>query len=272
MRTTARSAYSSLVVLGFAMAAQAGEVIELPSTVGPTDLAATLAALPSGVTLRARDQGRDAAFVAALVATKAPIGGLDLSGNPLGVTGAEALSSGGLDALSTLILADTDLGDGGIAALSTASFPALHTLVLDQCGVSRAGAGALARGPLLAPVRALSISGLSDLAEDEHSGPFLGPQGMVALARSANLDGLEELSVPLNAVGDRGAEAIATAPGLGSLRRLNLRANEIGDRGAKAILSSSTLTKLEHLDLTDNRISEDVIARLRERFGAGVDV
>ena len=218
--------------------------------------------------LSLRDQGRDGAFLAALLNTPgiSTVELLDLSSNPIGVEGAEALGSRPLLALRTLDLSETALGDAGAEALAGATWPSLGALALDTAGVGPDGGRALAHMAALRGVAALSIAGASDLW-DGGPKPFLGPRGFAALVSSPNLANLRELRVPLNAVGDEGARALAQATHLTALRAVDLRANDIGDAGATALIGAPHLRGLEHLDLRDNPLSDDVKAALRGHFG-----
>jgi uncharacterized protein (TIGR02996 family) len=121
----------------------------------------------------------------------------------------------------------------------------------------------------------------------------------VALASSPYVSRLECLNLRCNAIGNEGAQAIATSPHFGRLRELDLRANLLGDEGVRALANSSSLSGLVSLDLSfndgrvseggwrflaeasglprlkglglgGNRISSEVQAALRTRFGSGV--
>ncbi len=79
--------------------------------------------------------------------------------------------------------------------------------------------------------------------------PDLGDDGMVALAASPGVAGLEALAVRDNEVGDKGAKALAASPHLGRLRELDLTDSHVGLAGVKAIVESDLATHIEVLRL-----------------------
>ena len=81
------------------------------------------------------------------------------------------------------------------------------------------------------------------------------------------LEGLGELELGRNFLGDEGAVELATWPGARSLRKLGLSSNGIGLAGVAALADSGHLDALEELDLSGNPIYGDASRRLAQSSG-----
>ena len=57
---------------------------------------------------------------------------------------------------------------------------------------------------------------------------------------------------------------------LAKLSALDLRGNRIGDAGAELLLGCSFLDGLKELNLGENDLTDDLVARLREKFGTAL--
>jgi uncharacterized protein (TIGR02996 family) len=117
-------------------------------------------------------------------------------------------------------------------------FHNLRQLDLFRNYIGPTGIVALARCP--------SLTNLTDLDLTENR---LGPEGAAALVASPVCRGLVNLSLSNNALGDAGAQAVASSPHLVSLRRLVLDGNGITRGGAEAVRSSPYLANLQELHL-----------------------
>ncbi len=96
----------------------------------------------------------------------------------------------------------------------------------------------------------------------------------VRLARflrfKAHLQGLRSLLVANASIGLSGVARLANCPHLARLTRLDLSGNAITTEAAHALANSPHLTRLRRVDLGGANLSYSMIARLNERFGAGV--
>jgi uncharacterized protein (TIGR02996 family) len=81
------------------------------------------------------------------------------------------------------------------------------------------------------------------------------------------LEGLEELELGTNYLGDDGAVQLAAWPGAGSLRKLGLSDNGIGHAGVLALAHSAQLDALVELDLSGNLIHGDAGQELARATG-----
>jgi uncharacterized protein (TIGR02996 family) len=175
---------------------------------------------------------------------------LDLSWNELDPASVRLLvGSPTLRGITSLNLASNRLGPPGAEALGGA-----------PSGVRLFG-GTLRVHPHL--IHRTHLTAL-DLAENS-----LGDAGIQALLTGPHLANLRELRLQLNGIGDAGARALADCPHLTRLTHLDLSGNAIGAEGALALARSTTLSPQLRLPLTTTGLPEDVVALLRERFGAG---
>jgi uncharacterized protein (TIGR02996 family) len=96
-------------------------------------------------------------------------------------------------------------------------------------------------------------------------------EGAQALATSPYLHELRVLDLHNSRVGVEGTRALAGSPLMAQLTELNLAGNELGDTGASIFLEAQ-LPRLNKLDLSQNKVSPEIAAALRQRFGERVRV
>jgi uncharacterized protein (TIGR02996 family) len=190
------------------------------------------------------------------------LGGLTLLGvgfNPIGSEGVAALAdSPHLARLTTLRLSHCGIHAGGVRALATSVHMArLTTLHLDSNALGNAGGEALAEGRY---PRALTTLYLTD-AE-------IGSAGAIALANSPRLAHLTHLYLHgHNPISDRGVVALANSRHMTGLQELCLEIGSPGDASVRALVESHTLAGLRRLELSGGGFSPDQEAALRARFG-----
>jgi hypothetical protein len=114
-----------------------------------------------------------ATSITALVAADAPLGSLNLSGNPVADGAAQLLGSAATTSLETLNLADTGLTDAGLLALAAApSIGALRSLDVSRNAVTGTGIEALIKSegsPALERVRfSIPLGSSSDELDHLH--------------------------------------------------------------------------------------------------------
>jgi hypothetical protein len=204
---------------------------------------------------------------------------LQLSNNPLGDAGAEALaSSERLASLSWLDVAYCKMGLlGARALLNPPGLPRLTRLRLggsdwpddawsiepaeqlrggitvEVLSAGNSIARALAESPLLASCRGLEI------ASSE-----LGDEGIRVLAVSSAIRGIEVLRLAwcdLTAVSVR---ALTESPHLGALRELSLRDYTLDDETVAALLEAPFLCRLTRLDLRFCEAERNGLRRLAD--------
>jgi uncharacterized protein (TIGR02996 family) len=167
--------------------------------------------------------------------------------------------------LASLRLVSTNMGDAGIEALCSAGMPAgLDWLLLSSNVIGPAGAAQLADCGSLAPVdclvlhdNPLSPEGVIALAERASFRPrslFMsntrgGDGGILALAASPLLGGIEHLQYGSNGVTLAGAAALTTSPHVGRLHTLDLRGNRLGDEGERLLSSAPALAGMKELSI-----------------------
>jgi uncharacterized protein (TIGR02996 family) len=215
---------------------------------------------------------------------------LDLSRNPLGRVGVEALvSAARLPALQELNLTGTEPGADGIDPLFwglSRTLEAPHRalgarvtrLRLADNSLGEDGAEALAgriRGTTLdldLSRNRFGVAGLTNLVGGRRymrgihgvhrldlSGNDIHPAGAEALASRHRLRSLTALTLNHNALGDDGADALVTrnSSPLDGLRELSLAGNGIGPAGMRALLGLRCLPTLTRLELDNNRLGAD---------------
>lgn len=131
---------------------------------------------------------------------------------------AGALAALDLGTVTELDLSYLRIGDvGGMALGASVSLGRIETLDLRYCFIGDTGLAALAASPYLGPVRRLHLqsNGLTGV-------------GMLPLGR---LEGLTELDLRYNRIGEEGVDHLLAAPFTGSLRRLLLHRSDVGDAG-----------------------------------------
>jgi uncharacterized protein (TIGR02996 family) len=116
----------------------------------------------------------------------------------------------------------------------------------------------LAACPQLARVKALHFG-----SDDGDSEP-LGDEGLVALAASPHLAGLEALTFSMEQIGGDGLQALARAPWLAGLRRLALPNNEVGADALASFLAVAPLQELEALNLDWTGAGSETVAVLAQ--------
>ncbi|MFC5744369.1 hypothetical protein [Actinomadura rugatobispora] len=144
---------------------------------------------------------------------------LDLSYLRIGALGAQAL------AVSAYLRGEAS--DAGALAASNAT-GRIETLDLRYCRIGDTGLAALTASPCFRGVRRLRLQRNALTAE-----------GVRSLHQ---LEGLTELDLRYNQIGEEGAQALLDAPFIGSLRRLLLYGADVGDVGAKILASAPRLT------------------------------
>ncbi len=211
---------------------------------------------------------------------------------------AQAMEALGEMRLGSLSLRWCDVGDHGLRAFIRCASPILHALDLSACGIGDDAARDLARSPTSRSITSLTLSDnrlasscLVELARQpgaplrklDLQGNPIGDEGVVALARSGRLDGVNHLGLSACGVGDGallalvesgalrevrtlemrrdavtdvGALALAEAE-VPELRDLYLEANAIGARGALALLRSPNMPALSSLDMSENDCEDD---------------
>lgn len=108
------------------------------------------------------------------------------------------------------------------------------------------------------------LQGITELNLTENG---IGNAGLLALAESANLPRLSRLSLVCTQIGDDGVEGLSRSSHLSGLRWLNLDRNRVSDRGAIALAASPHLGELAWLCLGGYWIGEAGLNALRARFG-----
>jgi Leucine-rich repeat (LRR) protein len=204
---------------------------------------------------------------------------LDVSENPLGSVGADAIRRAIGGPLDTLRAAGCGLGPaaaglldlagvvdlrrnqlGPAAALGARPLPGLHALDLGfndlgnvaVAGLARAYTAAL-RTLGLAGNRLTVVPGFTAVEALDLSANPLGDAGAAAV-----LDGrfpvLARLGLSNAGLTDAGAVALPRSGAAGGLRSLSLAWNRVGDAGVKTLAASPALAGLEELDLTGTPI------------------
>jgi Ran GTPase-activating protein (RanGAP) involved in mRNA processing and transport len=167
------------------------------------------------------------------------LGRLDLINfgvEPRGVR--KMFSSGRLSTLEDLCLSGNRLGLEGAEALVDGGLTALRELALNTCQLDDASLEALARG-----------ESFSSLQKIDFGSNSIGDEGIAALAASSHFPNLQELDLGWNRIGVDGARALASATFAPNLKKLSLSSNNITDEGVVALAESELLENLEHLDL-----------------------
>jgi uncharacterized protein (TIGR02996 family) len=193
-----------------------------------------------------------------------------------------------------------DAPEGPLGALFMASphLAGLTELHVANCGLKNKALVALARNPAVAGLRVLDLGADNSM---EVCGNFFDHKGVKALAESAYLARLEELSLEDGfLVGDRGARHVLESPQFTNLRKLNLCGIDMTDQGAQRLARTPSLARLEELRLGRwyyqgeplgdpaaralaaspyleniqrlelvrfHDVAEDTVAALRQRFG-----
>jgi uncharacterized protein (TIGR02996 family) len=166
----------------------------------------------------------DSATLAGIIATLPKLESLNLSGNPIGDAGLEALAA-------------------------SPSFATLTELILRADGIpeidriSGLGAAALARSPHLSKLESLDLSG--------HN---LNDAGFIELAESPTLNALTTLDVSHNDIGLMGPlpyERLAQSLQLPAIKQLVLDGNRIDVASAVALTQMPRLPRMEAISVVD---------------------
>ncbi|MEU6039806.1 TIGR02996 domain-containing protein [Actinomadura sp. NPDC047616] len=144
---------------------------------------------------------------------------LDLSYLRIGALGAKAL------AVSTYFRSEASADNALTVSPATGR---IEVLDLRYCHVGDTGLAALAASPSFGGVRRLRLQRNALTAE-----------GVRSLHR---FEGLTELDLRYNQIGEEGAQALLAAPFTGSLRRLLLYPADVGDVGVKMLASAPRLS------------------------------
>jgi uncharacterized protein (TIGR02996 family) len=170
---------------------------------------------------------------------------------------AEALcESPHLGRLAELDLSSQPLGWHGMEAVSDAPLAGLERLSVYDSGIEDRGAAELFAARAFRRLRELSL-GRNDLTD----------RACEELARATGFTRLETLNLAGNRITADGAAVLAAARHLGRLRSLSLDDNRIGPLGAAVLAESPNLGRLSHLSVNRCRVGPAGVARLRERFG-----
>ncbi len=107
------------------------------------------------------------------------------------------------------------------------------------------------------------LQGLSELDLAEN---FLGDTGAAEVAGWAGAASLRKLGLRRNGIHDAGVEALARSVHLGSLEELDLSDNPIGQRGGQALARSPGLKRLRKLDLGNTDVGWRTFSALQNRY------
>jgi hemoglobin-like flavoprotein/Ran GTPase-activating protein (RanGAP) involved in mRNA processing and transport len=196
--------------------------------------------------LRLAQNGITASGVALLGVTPAELNDLDLSGNPVGPTGAMAMRGVlGRMRLSRLMVDDCGLGADGCAAIAEDAPATLVRLSLAGNAIGADGAARLA-----------AVDAAHRLTDLDASHNDLGAAGLAALLRWPALAGLRSLAADGNGIGDHCAALVAAIAALPELADLRLRDNGLGPAAIERLGASPMATRLAALDLAFNRIAD----------------
>jgi uncharacterized protein (TIGR02996 family) len=170
-----------------------------------------------------------------------------------------------LHGLRHLDLSDNPLGADGVQALAESrALRGLRVLDLGRTYPGVPGVRALAEAGGLAGVRSLGLGGNR-----------LGPVAVKLVAESAAARGLRVLDLSANPVGDAGATALANSRALAGLLDLDLSDADLTDAGAVSLADSPYLGNLLRLNLAGRHgrpFGAAARAALRDRFGPRVAV
>jgi uncharacterized protein (TIGR02996 family) len=222
---------------------------------------------------------------------------LDLSGCGVGdaVVLTAILCGPYLRRLRKLNLRDDHLGADAMLAVISASLPDLTALDLSANPIGDAGVQSIVGSPVSRNLTSLKLGSdnlfpyvncmhaagaqaiarsydMDSLQELELSDHFIGDGGLAALADSPNLSKLIHLGIARNdigAIGDSGIEALVRSPHLAQLRTLDFRGNQLGTVGVRALLDWERLPRMKRVDLGACRVSDQGYDLLRSSPLAG---
>lgn len=228
------------------------------NALGDAGLAALLGApYLSGLrTLRMAQNGLTAAGVVLLGGAPPELADLDLSVNPIGPPGAQALvTTLPRLRLTTLSLADCDLDGAALAAILAAAPVPLTGFNIAGNPVRDDGASQLAATTSAVRLERLDVSRCG-----------LAAAGWLTLAGWPVLGRLRALAADSNGLGDASGPALAEAvTRLPALECLRLRDNGLGVGTCAALAASGWTTRAVSLDLSLNELGDDGVGALLER-------
>jgi hypothetical protein len=206
---------------------------------------------------------------------------LDVSGNPIRISGLSALVAAPLPALRRLSARGTRFSDDPIWELLGSSFwPNLQHL--DIAGDGRDPAALVRAGALFASLSSLNLnaSSLQDQgASTLLSLPFsrlgrlsiayneIGRDGARAVAR-APLPDIEEIDISVNHFGDEGLKTLTTSPWWPRIRRVTMTNVGLTDGGLEALVASPPRA-IEELVIGTRSFDAGAVQRLREALPPG---
>jgi uncharacterized protein (TIGR02996 family) len=203
---------------------------------------------------------------------------LELSGNTLGRDwSAQATEPAFAPNLRRLGLALTRMGDTGVSALAAMNLPALRELNLTKNHLSPTSVAVLvgakwltqlevltlgenALGAALSPVLTAPLTSLRRLGLGSN---VLDARAVADLVASPHLEGLRELLLSYNRLGDEGARLLTGWPGLARLTYVDLASNGITAEGLLALLRSPHLGPDTSLQLERNVFAHALPPELR---------
>jgi hypothetical protein len=165
------------------------------------------------------------------------------------------------------------------------SMAGLKRLRIIHGGLGPRGAVAILTSPHLAQLEELDLSynhlgggwvaafvaaGSCRLRKFILQGSRLDAKAIARLAEAPGLEGVRELDLCTNLIGDRGAIALARSSRLARLRKLDLGSCGIEEKGAFALADSPILNRLEGSDglrMRNTHYGEEAGKRLEERLG-----
>lgn len=207
---------------------------------------------------------------------------LDLSQNPLGRRGAQALVEAKLPALKRLWLGGSAIGAAGLTRVNeSALFTQLERLDLSELELSLDSALELNVSASWSKLTHLSLRrNRLNLHALRALLRAIGPHGAIEsldlsfcsldlrsveeLAQSALLGSVSSLDLSGNTLGDEGLALLLKSPHLEQLRVLKLHYNSITDASVPSLLSWSGLGTLERLELWFNELSAAQRITLRQ--------
>jgi hypothetical protein len=158
------------------------------------------------------------------------------------------LSDPRVPALQELTLHHNQLTADGVTTITTSpKLAGLSTLDVSNNPVGDEGLSILAVSPVLDPLRVLSLAAVGASAE-----------GVRALTQGAHVDGVAEIDLGFQALGDAGAQALASWP---PRDKLLLQKAGIGGPGARALLEQGQAATLK---LKENPVGEGGLTGLSQ--------
>lgn len=174
--------------------------------------------------------------------------------------GVRALAASEYLQVERLDLSNNPIGDLGVQAIGSGVHPNLHTLEVASCGIGAAALRELMRAKGRGPRFGLDLRAL------DVSGNEIGHAGLRVLAPSPQLARLHSLRIANANIDSLGVRTLASSPNVKNLTELNLSANHISPGGVIALAESAQMSQLTDLYLMGNPIPEGERAALKKRF------